>query len=438
MAPPSFDIVRVEKDGNAVIAGRAEPGATVQLFDGDAVIAEGKAGSDGSFAVVLDEPLPEGTRRLSLATVAPDGTLVPSEDEVVVVIQGTGSAAASAPSAAATAAQQSAEATVAAVESATAEPVAEATTGEATEETAAQAAETAEAATTAAEGTTTAEAAPTPAPSPATEPVVEAQASQAETTASGTASSSGEATTTEPAATATAESQTTETQTTETQTTETQATETQVADTPKLAEQLAAEQGVASASTSAETTSEVAAAASSEPLVVIQPKSGQGASQVLQGGAPATGKHAVAIEAVDYDLKGQVVISGSGAPGAQVLLYLDHAVLGQATVDGEGRWQFTPEQNVVAGLHRLRADLVGADGSVIARAEIPFQRAEPIQVAADEEFIVVQPGHSLWVIARKRYGEGLQYSAIYQANATQIRNPDLIYPGQIFLVPTVN
>jgi nucleoid-associated protein YgaU len=121
-----------------------------------------------------------------------------------------------------------------------------------------------------------------------------------------------------------------------------------------------------------------------------------------------------------------------------VLVYLDHGVLGQASADGEGRWQLRPDGNVAAGLHRLRADLVDAGGAVLARAEIPFQRAEPIQVAADEEFIVVQPGHSLWVIARKRYGQGVQYSAIYEANAGQIRNPHLIYPGQIFLVPAVN
>jgi nucleoid-associated protein YgaU len=159
---------------------------------------------------------------------------------------------------------------------------------------------------------------------------------------------------------------------------------------------------------------------------------------VLQAPLAAGEKPAVSIEAVDYDLDGQVVISGRAPAGAQVLVYLDHGVLGQVAADGEGRWQLRPEGNVATGLHRLRADLLDAGGAVLARAEIPFQRAEPIQVPPDEEFIVVQPGHSLWVIARKRYGQGIQYSAIYEANATQIRNPHLIYPGQIFLVPTVN
>jgi nucleoid-associated protein YgaU len=29
----------------------------------------------------------------------------------------------------------------------------------------------------------------------------------------------------------------------------------------------------------------------------------------------------------------------------------------------------------------------------------------------------------------------LRYTVIYEANRTQIRNPDLIYPGQVFAIP---
>jgi nucleoid-associated protein YgaU len=52
--------------------------------------------------------------------------------------------------------------------------------------------------------------------------------------------------------------------------------------------------------------------------------------------------------------------------------------------------------------------------------------------------VVVQPGASLWRIARRTYGDGIRFSLIYEANQTQIRDPDLIYPGQIFTVPQVN
>jgi nucleoid-associated protein YgaU len=41
----------------------------------------------------------------------------------------------------------------------------------------------------------------------------------------------------------------------------------------------------------------------------------------------------------------------------------------------------------------------------------------------------------LWNISSKFYGEGLRYTVIYQANSGQIRDPNLIYPGQVFVVP---
>ena len=45
-------------------------------------------------------------------------------------------------------------------------------------------------------------------------------------------------------------------------------------------------------------------------------------------------------------------------------------------------------------------------------------------------------GDSLWQISRRIYGKGTRYTVIYDANQPQIRNPDLIYPGQIFVLPT--
>ncbi len=49
--------------------------------------------------------------------------------------------------------------------------------------------------------------------------------------------------------------------------------------------------------------------------------------------------------------------------------------------------------------------------------------------------VVIQPGNNLWNIARVIYGKGVRYTAIYEANREQIRNPDLIYPGQVFTTP---
>jgi nucleoid-associated protein YgaU len=49
--------------------------------------------------------------------------------------------------------------------------------------------------------------------------------------------------------------------------------------------------------------------------------------------------------------------------------------------------------------------------------------------------VVIQPGDNLWTIARRTYGAGWEYTLIYRANRDQIADPDLIYPGQVFVVP---
>jgi nucleoid-associated protein YgaU len=48
---------------------------------------------------------------------------------------------------------------------------------------------------------------------------------------------------------------------------------------------------------------------------------------------------------------------------------------------------------------------------------------------------VVSRGDSLWRISRVTYGAGMRYAVVYKANRDQIRNPDRIYPGQIFVLP---
>src|SRR5262245_25094393 len=46
---PELDTVRVESDGEAIVAGRAEPGAEVSLKLGEQVIGKGMANSEGAW-----------------------------------------------------------------------------------------------------------------------------------------------------------------------------------------------------------------------------------------------------------------------------------------------------------------------------------------------------------------------------------------------------
>ena len=49
--------------------------------------------------------------------------------------------------------------------------------------------------------------------------------------------------------------------------------------------------------------------------------------------------------------------------------------------------------------------------------------------------ITVQPGYTLWFIAKQNFGKGVLYVQVFNANKDKIKNPDLIYPGQVFTMP---
>ena len=49
--------------------------------------------------------------------------------------------------------------------------------------------------------------------------------------------------------------------------------------------------------------------------------------------------------------------------------------------------------------------------------------------------VTVQPGFTLWGIAKAQLGQGIEYLQIFDDNKSLIKDPDLIYPGQVFLIP---
>ena len=89
------------------------------------------------------------------------------------------------------------------------------------------------------------------------------------------------------------------------------------------------------------------------------------------------------------------------------------------------------------GVYKLRVDAI-AGGRVMARVEIPFSRAERFADMQGKLLVIVQPGNSLWRIARRTMGSGVKYAVIYDANRNQILDPNLIFPGQVFSLPQTN
>lgn len=187
--------------------------------------------------------------------------------------------------------------------------------------------------------------------------------------------------------------------------------------------------------------------AGDRPLVV---KTSPGApSVVLQEPRNADPKLGpLALETIDYDDSGSVVFAGRAEPKRVVELFLRPegrgraAMLNRTTADDKGRWTITPQtpdgEAVIIAPGRYVLTLIERDaaGKPVYVVEVPFERARPEDIALADGKVVVQPGNSLWRIARRAYGRGAQYTVIYEANADQIRDPNLIYPGQIFDVPS--
>lgn len=149
------------------------------------------------------------------------------------------------------------------------------------------------------------------------------------------------------------------------------------------------------------------------------------------------GAGAVRIDAVSYDAQGEVSVSGRSATGgADLQIYIDNQPILRARAQADGNWQ-AELAGIERGVYQLRVDELDAAAQVISRAEIPFERVTPeiAREATGPQALIVQPGNTLWAMSEDQFGDGRRYMRIFEANRDQIRNPDLIYPGQVFVLP---
>ena len=157
----------------------------------------------------------------------------------------------------------------------------------------------------------------------------------------------------------------------------------------------------------------------------------------------------VVLDAIGYSAAGEVLVAGrssagAGGTGGTVRLYLDNRLRATVPVDSDGAWAGAlPE--VDTGIYSLRVDELASDGAVVSRFETPFRREDAATLSAASAaaggsgagtgMVTVQPGATLWGISRAAYGQGILYVELFAANRDRIRDPDLIYPGQVFRLP---
>jgi LysM repeat protein len=194
-----------------------------------------------------------------------------------------------------------------------------------------------------------------------------------------------------------------------------------------------------------------------------------------QPSAPGSVTETVVVEAVDIEPNGKLHVSGRARAGSVVRLYLNDSFVASVTADGDGHLALTINEGVAPGKYRVRLDeLAPKSGVVRARAEVPLNvpdtmttasmppqtpsstlpaKPQPRLAAAtntvlpdkDSPSTMVVPrittmtvvrGDSLWRLSHRALGGGERYAVIYRANREQIRNPNLIYPGQVLVLPT--
>jgi nucleoid-associated protein YgaU len=149
-------------------------------------------------------------------------------------------------------------------------------------------------------------------------------------------------------------------------------------------------------------------------------------------GSPDSGAGAPGLDALAYGAEGIVSFSGHAPPGAVLAFEIDGQPAGEATAGANGVWTLPSVGPIPPGAHHLtiRPKTPGA-----ASVSIGFERLAP-EPLASATTVTVRPGHTLWRLARQAYGAGPRYVAIFQANHRQIRDPSLIYPGQVLVVPS--
>lgn len=195
-----------------------------------------------------------------------------------------------------------------------------------------------------------------------------------------------------------------------------------------------------------------------------------------QPAAPKPAAGTVVVEAVEIEPGGKFHVGGRARAGGAMRLYLNDSFVASVTAGEDGRFAVTINEGIRPGSYRVRLDEVEVNsGAVRARAEVPFNvpdtvvtgsvpataASKRLEVAAAQgpqlaaagatalpegsPSAVVVPkittttvsrGDSLWRLSHQAYGAGTRYAVIYKANREHIRNPNLIYPGQIFVLPS--
>ncbi len=448
---PTFDVLRVEPDGSAVIAGKAQPGSQLEIVNKGEVIAKTPVEGSGDFAAVLDNPLPPGDHELVLRATGKDGKVSESSEVATVSVpaqkNGDLLAMVTTPGKASRVLTMP-EAAPPALQAQVTPPAADGTQTPANAAQSGNAApETASVRVTAVEfdGSKIYIAGSAPAGTTIRALVDDTRVGESKAEASGSFVVEGDIQLSIGSHIITAEALDASGKVTvrvrvpfsrpETD----QATVAMQPSGAPAAQQNATASGKAPAAVTDQAAFEALRTEVSKAFAILSGLFRDGKTPTLDEVAAAKSATVIALRslsefrtAASADPAFTAFVAGMSHKARSLLslveaLPSDVAAVGKAIAGLTARFE---ELNASAPVTSAPAD--AAAPATDASGTKTFEQAP---LAHSDSAVIIRRGDTLWQISRRVYGQGVRYTTIYLANQQQIQNPDLIEPGQIFDVP---
>ena len=140
------------------------------------------------------------------------------------------------------------------------------------------------------------------------------------------------------------------------------------------------------------------------------------------------------LDIVEYLDNGNLMLTGKTKPNSLVKLFLSTNFIKDSQSNNYGVWKMELKNFDLTDNHLMITTEIEGQ-KIKLKTKIFEEKIDPNFIFEKE--VIVKKGNSLWRIARKTLGGGIYYSEIYKNNIKEIENPDLIFPGQVFNIPSL-
>ena len=146
---------------------------------------------------------------------------------------------------------------------------------------------------------------------------------------------------------------------------------------------------------------------------------------------------AITLDVLSYSPPGLIILSGRTNSNTEIEIFNASESLGKAKSNEDGIWKFIIKKNDYSNEEISLKTKINGETLILTYDHADIQRRfNKTNFQFYDDRITVEQGNSLWRIARKTLGGGIYYTEIYKNNLAKIKNPNLIYPGQVFNIPT--